>query len=244
MRTPQNGGHGLGVTASRHGAPVTTAGELKSWLIGQLNCWVGNHHLRDYQGVVGNFLMDLALPITIYLLDYFLPQLNPTERCIDTLDIMAAPVHYGPQLMTFTFMREDPDFAYYAFTNTGGNVMVMTPRYADQRNNYVDYVQYYDGKPLEVGRMIAILFEQMEPRANYAVVGLITEMKGRNRPDRSKRQTRLRRPLRNLRVKSSSTSAMHTRTKWHCSEAWPWNFLLQGLVHLFCVSTQEFKCMN
>ena len=38
--------------------------------------------------------------------------------------------------------------------------MVMTPGYADQCNNYLDYVQYYDGKPLEVGRMIAILFEQ------------------------------------------------------------------------------------
>ena len=128
--------------------------------------------------------MDLALPITIYLLDYFLPQLNPTERCTNTLDIMAAPIHYSPQLMTFTFMREDADFAYYAFTNMGGNVMVMTPGYADQCSNYVDYVQYYDGKPLEVGRMIAILFEQMEPRANYAVVGLITDIKGRSRPDR------------------------------------------------------------
>ena len=57
-------------------------------------------NLRDYQGVVGTFLMDLALPIVIYLLDYFLPQLNPTERCINTLDIMAAPVRYAPQLMT------------------------------------------------------------------------------------------------------------------------------------------------
>ena len=167
--------------ASRHGAPVETAGELKSWLIGQLNCWVGNQHLRDYQGVVGSFL------ITIYLLGYFLPQLNTTERCINTLDIMAAPIHYSPQLMTFTFMREDADFAYYAFTNMGGNVMVMTPGYADQCSNYVDYVQYYDGKPLGVGRMIAILFEQMEPRANYAVVGLITEIKGRSRPERLKK---------------------------------------------------------
>ena len=130
--------------------------------------------------------MDLALPIIIYLLDYFLPQLNPTERCINTLDIMAAPVHYGPQLMTFTPLREDPDFAYYAFTNTGGNVMVMAPKYADQCTNYVDYVQHYDGKPLEVGRMIAILFEQLDPPARYAVVGLITEIKARNRPDRLK----------------------------------------------------------
>ena len=174
----------LVLLASRHGAPVETAGGLKSWLIGQLNCY---QHLRDYQGVVGSFLMDLALPITIYLLDYFLPQLNPTERCINTLDIMAAPIQYSPQLMTFTYMREDADFAYYAFTNMGGNVMVMTPGYADQCSNYVDYVQYYDGKPLEVGRMIAILFEQMEPRANYAAVGLITEIKARNRPERLKK---------------------------------------------------------
>ena len=168
---------------------VDTAGELKAWLIGQLRCWVGNHHLRDYQGVVGSFLMDLALPITIYLLDYFLPQLNPTERCIDTLDVMAAPIHYSPQLMTFTFLREDADFAYYAyaFTNMGGNVMVMTPSYADQCSNYLDYVQHYDGKPLEVGRMIAILFEQLEPPAQYAVVGLITEIKARNRPERLKK---------------------------------------------------------
>ena len=119
---------------------------------------MGHHHLRDYQGIVGSFLMDLALPITIYLLDYFLPQLNPTERCIDTLDVMAAPIHYSPQLMTFTFLREDADFAYYAFTNMGCNVMVMTPGYADQCSKYLDYVQYYDGKPLEVGRMIAIRY--------------------------------------------------------------------------------------
>ena len=89
--------------------------------------------------------------------------------------------------MTFTFLREDVDFVYYAFTNVGGNVMVMTPGYADQRSNYLDYVQYYDGKPLEVGRMIAILFEQQEPPAQYAVVGLITEIKARNRPERLKK---------------------------------------------------------
>ena len=65
--------------------------------------------------------------------------------------------------------------------------MVITPRYTDQCSNCVDYVQYYNGKPLEVERMIAILFEQMEPRANYAVVGLITEIKGRNRPYRLKK---------------------------------------------------------
>ena len=62
--------------------------------------------------------------------------------------------------------------------------MVMTPGYADQCNNYLDYVQYYDGKPLEVGRMIAILFEQAEPPEQYAVVGLITDIKPRNRPER------------------------------------------------------------
>ena len=75
----------------------------------QLHCWVGQQHLRDHQGVVGSFLMDLALP-TIYLLEYFLPQLTPTERCVDTLDVMAAPMHYSPQPMTFTFLREDVDF--------------------------------------------------------------------------------------------------------------------------------------
>ena len=62
--------------------------------------------------------------------------------------------------------------------------MVMTPGYADQCNNYLDYIQYYDGKPLEVGRMIAILFETQEPVARCAVVGLITEIKARNRPER------------------------------------------------------------
>ena len=81
--------------------------------------------------------------------------------------------------MTFALLREDVDFVYYAFTNTGGNVMVMTPGYADQCNNYLDYIQYYDGKPLEVGRMIAILFETQEPLARYAVVGLIIEIKAR-----------------------------------------------------------------
>ena len=65
--------------------------------------------------------------------------------------------------------------------------MVMAPKYADRCNNYVDYVQHYDGKPLEVGRMIAILFEQLDPQVRYAVVGLITEIKGRKRPDRLKK---------------------------------------------------------
>ena len=182
----------LVLLASRHGVMVETVGGLKAWLIGQLHCWLGQQELRNYQGVVGSFFMDLALPITIYLLDYFLPQLNPTERCIDTLDVMAAPIHYGPQLMTFTLLREDVDFVYYAFTNTGGNVMVMTPGYADQCSNYLDYVQYYDGKPFEVGRMIAILFETQEPLARYAVVGLITEIKARNRPDRLKKADQAR----------------------------------------------------
>ena len=126
----------LVLLASRH----QNAHGLKAWLIGQLHCWVEEQHLNDYQGVVGTFLMDLALPIIIFLLDSFLPQLNPTERCVNTLDIMAAPVHYAAQLMTFTPLREDPDFAYYAFTNTGGNVMVMTAKYADQCANYLDYV--------------------------------------------------------------------------------------------------------
>ena len=177
----------LVLLASRHGAMVETVGDLKAWLTGQLHCWVGQQHLQNYQGVVGSFLMDLALPITIYLLDYFLPQLAPTEHCVDTLDVMAAPVRYSPQPMTFTLLREDVDFVYYAFTNQGGNVMVMTPGYADQCNNYLDYVQYYDGKPLEVGRMIAILFEQAEPPEQYAVVGLITDIKARNRPERLKK---------------------------------------------------------
>ena len=65
--------------------------------------------------------------------------------------------------------------------------MVMTPKYADQCADHVDYVQRYDGKPLEVGRMIAILFGQLDPPARYAVVGLITEIKARNRPDRLKK---------------------------------------------------------
>ena len=35
--------------------------------------------------------------------------------------------------------------------------------------------------------MIAILFEQAEPPAQYAVVGLITDIKTRNRPERLKK---------------------------------------------------------
>ena len=230
----------LVLLASHHGGMVEDAGELKAWLIGQLHCWVGQQHLRDYQGVVGSFLMDLALPITIYLLDYFLPQLTPTESCVDTLDVMAAPIHYSPQPMTFTFLREDVDFVYYAFTNQGGNVMVMTPGYADQCNNYLDYVQYYDGKPLEVGRMIAILFEQTEPPARYAVVGLITDTDQNG----SKRRTRLHKPRQNLQSKWSCVSAMQWLTKSLCSEAWPWSFLLQGPVLPLDIGTQESKCMN
>ena len=233
----------LALLASRHGVMADTVGGLKAWLIGQLHCWVGQQELRNYQGVVGSFLMDLALPITIYLLDYFLPQLNPTERYIDTLDVMAAPIHYGPQLMTFALLREDVDFVYCAFTNTGGNVMVMTPGYADQCNNYLDYIQYYDGKPLEVGRMIAILFETQEPLARYAVVGLITEIKARNRPDRLKKADQPHRPPQNLREKWSSPSAMQSLMKSPCSEAWPWSSSLQGHARPFWKGKRESKCM-
>ena len=105
------------------------------------------------------------------------PLVHYVQHCVDTLDVMAAPIRYSPQPMTFTLLREDVDFVCFAFTNQGGNVMVMTPGHADQCNNYLDYVQYYDGKPLEVGRMIAILLEQAEPPAQYAVVGLITDIK-------------------------------------------------------------------
>ena len=46
----------LVLLASRHGAMVETAGELKAWLTGQLHCWVGQHYLQNYQGVVFFFL--------------------------------------------------------------------------------------------------------------------------------------------------------------------------------------------
>ena len=40
--------------------------------------------------------------------------------------------------------------------------------------------------------IIAILFETQEPLARYAVVGLITEIKARNRPDRLKKADQAR----------------------------------------------------
>ena len=46
----------LVLLASRHEAPAQNPGELKAWLIGQLNCWVGNHHLRDLSGSCGHLL--------------------------------------------------------------------------------------------------------------------------------------------------------------------------------------------
>ena len=118
----------LVLLASRPGAMVETVGDLKAWLTGQLHCWVGQQHLRNYQGVVGSSLMDLALPITICLLDYFLPQLAPTEHCVDTLDVMAAPIRCSRKPMTFTLLQEDVDFVCYAFTNQSrGLISVIRP---------------------------------------------------------------------------------------------------------------------
>lgn len=160
---------------------------LKRTLIGALSWRLQSHELREYRGAITEFLVELPLPIIIYLLDYFLPQLNPTETCVDSLDYFAAPIHYGPRTMVMKYQRHDADFAYYNFENHGYSPMIMTPSFAEKRTDVVNYIKDFEGKAFEVGRMISIVFSTEDGHNDRkAIFGLIMEVHRRNKPERLK----------------------------------------------------------
>ena len=57
--------------------------------------------------------------------------------------------------MTFTFLREDVDFVYYAFTNTGGNVMVIMTANRWRWNDCYPDIPYDDWFPEVVLPIVA-----------------------------------------------------------------------------------------
>ena len=68
------------------------------------------------------------------------------------------------------FQRRDDEFCYYTFLNEGGAPFVMTPTNAQSCFHTMDYVKKYEGKPLEVGRVIAIVFNSGGQNAPLCVV--------------------------------------------------------------------------
>ena len=93
------------------------------------------------------------------MLDYYLPHLQPWDKgSLRKLSTMAAPIHYCPQKMYMYFQRQDDEFCHYSFVNEGGTPFVMTPTNAPRCFHTIDYVKKFEGKPLEVGRVIAIVF--------------------------------------------------------------------------------------
>ena len=112
---------------------VNTALDLKEWLLHQLLCQVDGRVLPNYCGVLGDFLLDLPLPRIVYMLDCYLPQLQPWDKgSLHELSTMAAPIHFCPQKMYMYFQRQDDEFCHYSFVNEGGNPFVLTP--TDARN--------------------------------------------------------------------------------------------------------------
>ena len=172
------------VSIAHSGLPqVNTALALKDWLLHQLLCQVDGRVLPNYCGVLGDFLLDLPLPRIVYMLDYYLPQLQPWDKgSLHELSTMAAPIHYCPQKMYMHFQRQDDEFCHYSFVNEGGNPFVLTPTDAPKCYHTIDYVKKFEGKPLEVGRVIAIVFHVGGLNALPSVViGIVMDSKPRNR---------------------------------------------------------------
>ena len=172
------------VSIAHSGLPhVDTVPALKDWLLQQLLCQVDGRVLPNYCGVLGEFLMDLPLPRIIYMLDYYLPQLQPWDKgSLRELSTMAAPIHFCPQKMYMYFQRKDDEFCHYSFVNEGGNPFVMTPTNAQKCFHTIDYVKKFEGKPLEVGRVIAIVFHLGGHTAPLCVViGIVMDSRPRGR---------------------------------------------------------------
>ena len=172
------------VSIAHSGLPhVDTVLALKEWLLQQLLCQVDGKVLPNYCGVLGEFLMDLPLPRIIYMLDYYLPQLQPWDKgSLHELSTMAAPIHYCPQKMYMYFHRQDDEFCHYSFVNEGGTPFVMTPTDAPKCFHTIDYVKKFEGKPLEVGRVIAIVFHAgSHTTPPWFVIGIVMDSRPRGR---------------------------------------------------------------
>ena len=165
---------------------IDTVPKLKQWLLVQLLCQVDGRVLPNNCGVLGEFLLNLPLPRIIYMLDNYLPQLQPWDKGnLHELSTSAAPIHFRPQNMYIQFQRRDDEFCHYTFLNDGGAAFVMTPTNVKSCYHTMDYVKKFEGKPLEVGRVIAILFNaggQDAPLALCVTIGIVMDCKFCDRP--------------------------------------------------------------
>ena len=172
------------VSIAQSGLPnVTIVPLLKEWLLNQLLCHVDGRVLPNYCGVLDEFLLDLPLPRIIYMLDYYLPQLQPWDKgSLHELSTMAAPIHYCPQTMYMYFQQRNDEFYYYIFVNEGGTPFVMTPTNAEKCFHTINYVKKFKGKPLEVGRVVAIVFHLGDHNAPLCnVMGVVMDCRPRGR---------------------------------------------------------------
>ena len=136
---------------------VDTVPLLKKWLLNQLLCHFDGRVLPNYCGVLGEFLLNLPLPRIIYMLDYYLPQLQPWDKgSLHELSTMAAPVHFRPQYMYMHFQRRDDEFCYYTFVNEGGAPFVMTPINTQKCFHTIDYVKKYEGSHWKLGELLPL----------------------------------------------------------------------------------------
>ena len=117
------------------------------------------------------------------MLDYYLPQLQPWDKgSLHELSTMAAPIHFCPQKMYMYFQRRGDEFCYYTFVNEGGTPFVMTPTNTQKCFHTIDYVKKFEGKPLEVGRVVAIVFHLGGQNASLCVViGIVMDCRPRGR---------------------------------------------------------------
>ena len=80
------------------------------------------------------------------------------------------------------FQRQDDEFCHYSFVNEGGTPFVMTPTDAPKCFHTIDYVKKFEGKPLEVGRVIAIVFHVgSHTTPPWFVIGIVMDSRPRGR---------------------------------------------------------------
>ena len=145
--------------ATQSGMPAQSTDQVKQHLVRALICSANGRVLRNYHGAVGDFLLGLSLPMVVYMLDYFLLQSLPRDKGTpDDVSTLAAPVHFAPAAMNMHYVRRDEGFHMYRFVNFGGYQMIMTHASVPKCTDPMEYVRRHNGKPLENGRLIAILF--------------------------------------------------------------------------------------
>ena len=89
-------------TASRTGLQAQITDQVKRQLAQALICKANGRILRNYHGVVGDFLMSLSLPMVVYMIDYYLPQILPHDKgTAEDIGILAAPIHMSEEMMSF-----------------------------------------------------------------------------------------------------------------------------------------------